>query len=176
MLSIERTRTAVVACYATPQALDALPVLPGTYDCRVAPDEMLLVAPPLHLAETERRAAEHFAVFDPTALVLDQSDGWSAFSLRGDEGLSIFAQLSAVPLPRERPAFLQGAVAEGAAKILLFDGVIHLLVPSTLRHHLANRLNDVCVGRASVPDHEVGFVCDSNASSYDIGAATPALR
>jgi hypothetical protein len=171
VLSIERTHVAVVACYASPQALDSLPAVPGTHECRVAPDERLLVAPPTLLAETERRATEHFAIVEPTALVLDQSDGWSAFTIRGDEAHSIFAQLSAVPLPIGRPAFLQGAVAGGSAKILLLDGVIHVLVPSTLRHHLATRLHDLCGGRAVVPATEVAFVSDQA-----IGAATPALR
>lgn len=116
MPDIERTHTAVVACHASPAALDALLAVPGTFECRVAPDELLLVAPPWMLAECERRAAEHFASVEPTALVVDQSDGWSGFSLRGDEAPAVFAQLSAIPLPVRRPAFVQGAVAGGSAK------------------------------------------------------------
>lgn len=176
MLSIERTHAAVVACYASPQALDSLPVVLETHDCRVAPDELLLIAPPALLVETERRAAEHFAAVEPTALVLDQSDGWSAFTLRGDEADSVFAQLSAVPLPIGRPAFVQGAVAGGSAKILLFDGVIHVLVPSTLRYHLAARLHDVCRGQPLVPATEIAFVSDPTTPPYQDGAVIPALR
>ena len=176
MLSIERTHAAVVACCASPPALDTLPAIPGTVSCRVAPDELLLVAPPALLAETERRAAGHFAAAEPTALVIDQTDGWSVFSLRGDEARSVFAQLSTVPLPMGSTGFVQGAVAGGSAKILLAGGIIHLLVPSTLRHHVAGRLNDVCVGRSVVPATETAFVIDEATASFNRGAATPALR
>lgn len=176
MLSIERTHAAVVACCAGPPALDALPAIPGTQSCRVAPDELLLVAPPALLAETERRVAGHFAAVEPTALVVDQTDGWSVFSLRGDEARSVFAQLSTVPLPMGSTAFVQGAVAGGSAKILLVDGIIHLLVPSTLRRHVAARLNDVCAGRSVVPTTEIAFVSEGTTASFNRGAATPALR
>jgi len=147
VLSIERAHAAIVACCASPEALDTLPTHPETHTCRVAPDELLLVTPPALLEDTERRAAAHFAVADPAALVLDQSDGWSAFTLRGDEADAVFARLSAVPLPARRPAFVQGAVAGGSAKIIALDDCIHLLVPSTLRHHLAARLQDACASR-----------------------------
>ena len=177
MLDISRTNASVVACYADPQALDSLPLVPlGTHGCRVAPDELLLVAPPTERAETERWAADHFASADPSAMVLDQSDGWSAFTLRGDEAASVFAQLSDVPLPLRRRAFLQGAVAGGSAKILLLDDAIHVLVPSTLRDNFAGRLRDVCGGRAVVPDTELAFAGDSATASYQGGASTPALR
>ena len=177
MLDINRTNAAVIACYADPQALDSLPVVPpGTHGCRVAPDELLLVAPPTERAETERWAADHFASADPSAMVLDQSDGWSAFTLRGDEAPSVFAQLSDVPLPLRRRAFLQGAVAGGSAKILLLDDAIHVLVPSTLRDNFAGRLRDVCGGRAVVPDTELAFAGDSATASYQGGATTPAFR
>ena len=177
MLDINRTNATVVACYADPQALDSLPVVPpGTHGCRVAPDELLLVAPPTERAETERWAADHFALADPSARVLDQSDGWSAFTLRGDEAPSVFAQLSEVPLPLRRRAFLQGAVAGGSAKVLLLEDAIHVLVPSTLRDNFAGRLRDVCAGRAVVPDTELAFVGDSAPASYQGEATTPALR
>lgn len=177
MLDINRTNATVVACYADRQALDALHVVPpGTHRCRVAPDELLLVAPPTERAETERWAADHFASADPSAMVLDQSDGWSAFTLRGDEAPSVFAQLSDVPLPLSGRAFLQGAVAGGSAKVLLLDGAIHVLVPSTLRDNFAGRLRDVCGGRAVVPDTELPFASDSATAPHQGGATIPALR
>ena len=111
-----------------------------------------------------------------TTMVLDQSDGWSAFTLRGDEAPSVFAQLSDVPLPLRRRAFLQGAVAGGSAKVLILDDAIHVLVPSTLRDNLAGRLRDVCGGRAIVPDTELVVAGDSATAQYQGGAATPALR
>ena len=176
MLSIECTHAAVVACHASPAALDSLPAADGAFGCRVAPDELLLVAPAAQLAESVRQATEYFARIEPSALVCDQSDGWSAFSLRGDEAPSVFAQLSAVPLPREYPAFAQGAVAGGGAKILSFEGVIHLLVPSTLRHHVATRLQDVSEGGPLLPDSAGSFGSGTTAPSDIDGAAAPALR
>lgn len=176
MLSIERTHAAIVACFASPQALDTLPAFHETHQCRVAPDELLLVAPPALLRDTERRAAAHFAAADPTALVLDQSDGWSVFTLRGDEADSVFAKLSTVPLPKERPAFVQGAVAGGSAKIIVLEGCLHLFVPSTLRHHLAARLQDVCGGGLVIPAAEIAFASDPATPPFHASAATPARR
>ena len=176
MLSIERTHAAVVACFASPQALDTLPGQSGTHQCRVASDELLLIAPPALLGETERSTAEHFATAEPTALVLDQSDGWSAFTLRGDEADSVFARLSTVPLPARRPAFVQGAVAGGSAKIIVLEGCMHVFVPSTLRHHLAARLQDVCGGRPVIPAAEIAFVSDPATPPFQASAATPARR
>lgn len=175
VLSIQRTHAAVVACHASAAALDSLPALPNAYACRVAPDELWLIAPPALLAETVQRAAEHCASTEATALVLDQSDGWTAFTLRGDEAISVLAQLSALPFPATRLAWVQGAVAGGAAKILLLDGVVHVLVPSTLRHHVAARLHDVCGTRASVPSSEIPFPGGQSTSS-PAPTATPALR
>jgi len=173
--SIQRTHAAVVACYASAAALDSLPAMPNAYSCRVAPDELWLIAPPELLAETERHAAEYCARTEPTALVLDQSDGWVTFTLRGTEGLWILAQLSAVPLPATRPAFVQGAVAGGAAKLLLLDGVIHVLVPCTLRHHLAARFQDVC-GSVFISSTETPLITDQRTSTSASRLSTPVLR
>ncbi|MGH7710541.1 MAG: hypothetical protein ACREOG_04625 [Gemmatimonadaceae bacterium] len=175
MPNIQRTHAAVVACHASRAALDSLPALPNAYACRVAPDELWLVAPPELLADTERCAAEHFSRTDPTALVLDQSDGWTTFTLRGSEGLWVFAQLSAIPVPSERPAFVQGAVAGGGAKVLLLDGAVHVLVPSTLRHHLTARLRDVS-GIVFVSSAETSFLGDETTLTSPMRLSTPALR
>jgi hypothetical protein len=147
----------IVACLASPGTLAAFPAVSDAHACRVAPDELWLVAPPARVPEIERFAAQHLAGAEPTALVLDESDGWTGFTLGGDEGPRVFAQLSAVPLPETRPAFVQGAVAGGPAKVLLLQGGIHVLVPSTLRHHVAARLRDVCGSRAVVPSEAVPF-------------------
>jgi hypothetical protein len=176
VLSVERTHATVVACHASAAALDSLPAMPNAYSCRVAPDELWLIAPPALLADTERYAAEYCARTEPTALVLDQSDGWSTFTLRGDGALAIFAQLSALPLPATRPAFLQGAVAGGAAKILLVNEAVHVLVPATLRHHVAARLRDVCGSRAVVPVGEIAFTSDQTTVISSGSAVYPAPR
>jgi hypothetical protein len=176
VLSIERTHAAVVACHASPAALDALGDWPGTYACRVAGDEVLLVAPPALLPDVLRTATERVAGHDPSALVLDQTDGWCTLTLRGDEADAAYSQLSTVPLPERRPAFVQGAVAGGSAKVLALDGVLHLLVPSMLGHNLATRLNDVCRGRATVPVAETAFAGGLDSPPHQARAATAAPR
>jgi sarcosine oxidase gamma subunit len=157
VLEIRRTDAGVVACLAQPAALDAFDGVAEAYGCRVAPDELWLVAPPAKIAEVERAAAAYCARADAGALVLDQSDGWSTFTLAGDGARRVFAQLSAVPLPASSPAFVQGMFAGGPAKVLVVDGAIHVLVPSTLRHHVTGRLGDV-VGRAAVPAAATPFL------------------
>lgn len=147
MLEIGRFHAAIVECHAGAAALDALRVPEGVHACRVAPDELLLLAAPSRVGELLQRATAHLAVAEPRALVVDQSDGWTIFSLAGDGGLTALAQLALFPVREHRPAFLQGAVAGGPAKLLLLPGVVHLLVPFALRDHVEARLRDVCAAR-----------------------------
>ena len=147
MLEIGRFHAAIVECHAAAAALDALKVPPGAHACRVAPDELLLIAAPGRLDELLQRARAHLAVVEPGALVLDQSDGWTIFSLAGDGGMTALSQLALFPIRQRRPAFVQGAVAGVSAKLLLESGVIHLLVPCAAGDHVAGRLRDVCAAR-----------------------------
>ena len=174
MLSIERSSAAVVACHASPPALDGLAPAASVHKGRVAPDELLLVAPASRLGDLLRGTTAHFALAEPEALVLDQSDGWALFSLRGDEAAQVFAQLSTVPLPTARPAFVQGAVAGGPAKVFCVGEAIHVLVPSTLGHHLASRLGDVCGPVTRVPAVETPWTGDPASLGPDARAASPA--
>lgn len=144
MLEIGRLHAGIVECHAGAPALDALPVPPGVHACRVAPDEVLLVAPPSRTDELLRRATATLAVVEPGSLVVDQSDGWAIFSLPGEEGMLALRQLALFPFPERRPAFLQGAVAGGSAKLLMLPGVVLLLVPFALRDHVERRLREVC--------------------------------
>lgn len=147
MLDVARLHACVVACHGSAPALEALAVPAGALALRVAPDELLLLAPPARAEELLRRATAHLAVVEPGALAVDQSDGWAIFGLPGhqpeDEGVLALRQLALMPLPRRRPAFVQGAVAGGPAKLLLLPEVVYLLVPFALRDHVARRLCDV---------------------------------
>lgn len=144
MLEIQRSHAAVIECHASAATLASLPALPGVHACRVAPDELLLLAPPALGEGVLRQATEHLAAAERGTLVLDQSSGWVVFTLRGDDGMEALRMLSVIPFPQVRPAFVQGAVAGGSAKLLLLPGVVHLLVPFPLRDHLERRLRDVC--------------------------------
>lgn len=157
MPNVERTRAAIVECHAGAAALDAMPALPSAHACRVAPDELLLVGPPTMADKLLRTAAAHLTAAESGTLVVDQSDAWAVFTLRGDDALRPLRQLCANPIPATRPAFMQGAVAGGAAKVLLFESVVHVLVPYTLRDHLAGRLCDVCGPSLVIPADEVPF-------------------
>jgi hypothetical protein len=175
VLEIGRFRAALVECHASARALDALTVPAGTHLCRVTPDELLLLGAPERLDELLRRAIAQLAVVEPGGLVVDQSDGWTIFSLPGEAGLLALRQLSFLPIPERRPAFLQGSVAGGPAKLLFLDGLVHLLVPFALRDHLAGRLRDVLgvsgigggvggVGTVRVADAEAPFVGGSRSA------------
>lgn len=158
MLEIQRSHAAIVECHASALALQAMPAMPRVHACRVAPDELLLVAPPSLGDEVLRRAKAHLASAEPGTLVLDQSDGWAVFSLRGDDVLEPLRKLAVIPFPEARPAFIQGAVAGGSAKLLLLPGVAHLLVPFPLRDYLERRLRDVCdAARTHIAPGEVAF-------------------
>jgi hypothetical protein len=176
VLSIERSHAAIIACYASAPTLDAFPAIGGSHACRVARDELLLIGPPMDGADTQQRATAHLASVEPSALVLDQSDGWAAFTLRGDEAPRLLAQLSDIPIPNARPAFLQGAVADGPAKVLLVDGAIHVVVPFTLRHHFAGRLRDASGGEVIARAAEVTFGNDPIAWQLPKLAVHPAPR
>ncbi len=143
MLEIARFDACLIECHGSAPALDALAVPAGVQALRVAPDELLLLAPPARTDELLRRATAHLAVVEPGALVVDQSDGWAIFALPGESGELALRQLALMPLPRRRPAFVQGAVAGGPAKLLLLSEVVYLLVPFALRDHVARRLRDV---------------------------------
>lgn len=161
MLEIQRSHAAIIECHASAAALDGLPTPPGAECCRVAPDELLLVASSSRVDELLRGAVTHLTSAEPGSLVLDQSDAWTVFSLRGDQEADAFqplAQLSTMPFPAARPAFVQGAVAGGPAKLLLLPGVVHLLVPLSLRDHLDRRLRDVCdAARTRIGSGETPF-------------------
>jgi hypothetical protein len=162
VLEVGRFRAGLVECHASARALDTLTVPAGAHLCRVAPDELLLLGAPERIDELLRRAIAQLAVVEPGALVVDQSDGWTIFSLPGEAGLLALRQLSFLPIPERRPAFLQGAVAGGPAKLLFVDGLVHLLVPFALRDHLARRLRDLFaaggVGAVHIADAEAPFV------------------
>ena len=143
MLEMTPVRTAVVRCFGTPRALDAFPPA-GAALARVAPDELWLLAPATSRNDLAKRAKAYLAGADPDGTALDHTDGWVAWTLGGPKVLTAFSRLSAIDLPRERPAFVQGAVAEIPAKALLQSDHLHLLVPAQFAHHMARRITQAC--------------------------------
>jgi sarcosine oxidase gamma subunit len=140
VLELGRSEAFVLCCLARPEELDALSPVDGAFACRVAPDELFLVAP----ADAPPAAAEALEERDPHALAVDQSSGWSVWTLAGPDVESAFARLSEIPPPRERPAFVQGAIAEVPAKAIFLEDRIHVLVPSSASDHLRMRVLTAC--------------------------------
>jgi hypothetical protein len=126
---LAREHVTLTSVFASPGAIDALTV-EGTL-CRVAADEALILGPP-----------PAGGVADPHAVVLDVSDGWSAFRLSGDAPRDAFAYLSALRLPED--GFTQGDVAHVPVKVLVETGAIRLLVPSMWEAHLRERILADC--------------------------------
>lgn len=176
MLDIQRSYAAIIACHASAAALDSMPARSRVHPCRVAADELLLLAPPSLGEEVLRQATAHVTGAERGTLVLDQSDGWVIFSLRGDDAMRPLRQLSVIPFPDTRPAFVQGAVAGGAAKVLLLADVVHLLVPFALRQHVERRLRDVCGASARIATRETPFDDASPPPPQSHSAAFAATR
>jgi hypothetical protein len=143
VLKVRRASASIIACYASPATLDALPSPRDTHVCRVAPEELWLVAPVFEGDAVLSSAAAHLTAQEPTAIAIDQSDGWVVRSLFGDDALTVLAQLSVFRFPDMRPEFVQGSVAGAPAKVLLLFGAAHVFVPHPLRHYVDARLQDV---------------------------------
>jgi hypothetical protein len=80
---------------------------------------------------------------DPSALVLDQTGGWSLFSLSGASPAAIFHRVAGFPLPAHRPSLAQGAFAQVPGKAILEAERFHLLVPARLEHFLPPRFLEI---------------------------------
>ena len=138
MPELARADVSVVRCLARPEVLDALPAPAGAFACRVAPDELILIG--AHAASDEILAACSHHLEE--GLALDHTDAFAAWAISGHQAGEVFARLSAMRLPDERPAFVQGAVAGVPAKVLAEADRIVVLVSSVLGHHLGERLEE----------------------------------
>ena len=132
----------LIACADDPAALDALARTVEAYPCRVAPDELWLLTGPASRRAILDRARN--AVAATGGIAEDQGDAWSALALDWPGAAEVFARLSAVPLGRERPAFLQCELAHVAGKALVLESYLGLLVPSPVGHHLEERILHGC--------------------------------
>ena len=131
MHEVTPTRAAVVRCFGSPEALDRLPAPApaGAFACRVAEDELLLVAAPAARAETLAEAVAYLEEADPHGLAVDHSDAFAVWTLAGPVR-EAWARLSENPLPEPEAggfAFVQGALAHVSGKAIVLPGVVHLL-------------------------------------------------
>ena len=142
MLEVFPTWASVVTCVADETAFDGYVPPAGVRGCRIAPDEMLLVAPTGRVADVVHDAVERVAAADPDALVLDTTDGWTVWTIEGGDVGAAFSRLSAIRLPDE--GFAQGDVARVPVKVIRESGRVHFLVPSMWREHLRERIMERC--------------------------------
>ena len=139
MLELAALKVDVVACLGRAADLERLAV-EDTVKMRTAPDEVLLLGPPGRAAGV---IAEATSAMGGGALVVDQTDAYSGWTISGSDAFELFARLSAIPLERDRAAVLQGLVAKVPAKVLVTNSHLQLLVASNLAHHIQERVLSV---------------------------------
>ena len=144
VLELRISQATVIQCMARAGALDAfqLPSPSGSY--RVAPDELLVVGSGTGRTDLIDAASRTLGRDDPGSLVVDMSDGWSIVSVHGPACDAVLARLSAVKPAATRPAFLQAAIADVPARAIVLDDSVHILVESTVTHHVRARILAAC--------------------------------
>jgi sarcosine oxidase gamma subunit len=138
VLELARTEAAFVSCMASPEGLDALHVTRSLTALRVAPDELLLVGRPASAARIVAAAAKTLQGSDDDALVMDVTDGWTVWTLGGDDAHEAFERLSMLELPAG--GVVQGDVARLPVKVVVDGARLHLAVPSSWAAYLRERI------------------------------------
>lgn len=142
MLELNPSELGVVSCVADPAACDALPHVAGTRVLRLAPDEAMVLCAPDAISAILETVADAVAIADPDAVVIDASDGWSAWTLRGGAIEAAWSRLSALELPRE--GFVQGDLARVPVKVVAGDGLVDVLVPAMWREYVRDAILKRC--------------------------------
>jgi hypothetical protein len=141
VLELHWTDAAIIACSANASVLERLTAPAGVFGARVAPDELWWIGATANRDALLEQAQNALASAD--ALVVDQSDGWDAWTIRGDDHPVVLERLMLAPLPPERPAFIQGAITGVPGKVVAVRGAVHLFVPSPVGHLLRDRILSV---------------------------------
>ena len=142
MLELTPTRVSVISCLASDEALTEIDAPEDAYLCWVADDEVMLVGKPS--AADLMSAAREASKADNDAVVLDVSDGWSAWTLAGDGVDDVLARLS--ELDQSGDGYLQGDVAHVPVRLIAHAQRLHLLVPAMWEEHLRSRIRAAAVG------------------------------
>jgi hypothetical protein len=117
---------------ATPAALDGAIWPKGVLALRIAPDEVLVIT------EVEHEIARDI-VKDPHAII-EREAGFAGAWVAADKALAFLEGACEWELPRERPAFAQGAVADLPMKLWLEEDRVLLIVPAPYATDLEERL------------------------------------
>jgi len=140
VLELARAEAAVVLCAASPEAVDAVEALGGVL--RVAPDEALVLGPVGSVEALVTDVRGRATANDDDAIVLDATDGWTIWTVRGSRAREAFTFLSALELPHE--GSIQGEVARVHVKVVARGDRLDLLVPSMWGDHLRGRIRADC--------------------------------
>jgi hypothetical protein len=140
VLEIRRSQTAVISCRDEAMVLNGMPQWDGIFPGRVAPDELLLIGPASAKNELLQDASQHLRQAGAFGVAVNMSDAWTVWTIIGQEADHVWAMLSQNSIPKERPAFVQGAVASVPGKAIILNSTIHVLTPSPLGHHLPHRI------------------------------------
>jgi hypothetical protein len=138
VLEFHSTDATVIAGFADRSALDGVVAPAKAVSVRIAPDEVWWVGAPADRLDLLEQVQAALAGAD--ALVVDQTDGWDVWTVRGDDHLAVLDRLMLAPIPAERPAFVQGAITGVPGKVLAVPGAVHLFVPGPVGHHLRDRI------------------------------------
>ncbi len=138
MLELARTEAALVGCFASASALDAVRTPKTVTACRVAPDELLLIGAPGSAAKIAVAASKALHGSDDDALVLEVTDGWAVWTLGGADAHDAFERLSMLRLPES--GVVQGDVARLPVKVVVDGERLHLAVPSSWGAYLHQRI------------------------------------
>lgn len=96
------------------------------------------MCPPEVTDDVAREVTDRVGALDDDAVVLDVSDGWTAWRVTGPDARRAFAYVSQLPLPED--GFVQGSVAHVAAKVVVEADALTVLVPAYWRDHVRERL------------------------------------
>jgi len=148
VLELSLLEAAIVACYATADVLDGWSPPSTSFVARVAPDELWVIGPRAERDTLSRLVEQSLRPVAPDALVVDQTDGWTAWSIEGPSASHALARLTVMPLDQRSTALQQGAVAGVPAKVLATTSGYQVLVPAPVGHHLRDRVLEACVDLA----------------------------
>jgi hypothetical protein len=138
VLELIPTRASVISCFASSDGLARLSPPEGAYLCWVAADEAMLVGPPSLGAEIVRTLTGAARSRDDDAVVLDVSDGWTTWTLAGEDAREVFTRLSELELDGD--GYVQGDVARVPVRVIAAEDRLHLLVPAMWEEHLRDRI------------------------------------
>ena len=141
MLELRPLAFGVVTCVADPAACDGLPSV-AEAALRLAPDEVMVLGAPASVEEILETVSGAAMSVDPYAVVLDATDGWAAWGVRGDPVAAALSRLSALEVPRE--GFVQGEAAGVPVKLVAAAGGLDLLVPAMWRDYVRGAILQRC--------------------------------